>query len=83
MKLKLLNKKLRVWKEAGMNQSHYSRYTNVGNSKKGNGAQNEQGPSNRNFEQMQAYIMEAMETISGFAKQLSAPTGSGQTPSDK
>jgi hypothetical protein len=51
--------------------------------KNGPGAQQHQGPRAKNLEEMQAYLAEAMATISEFAKQLSGPTGSKQTHSDK
>ena len=51
--------------------------------KNGQGAQQHQGPRAKTLEEMQAYLAEAMATISGFAKQLNEPTVSKQTRLDK
>ena len=64
--------------------NHYTKNDENDLSKNANGAQDRQGPSQKmSPNEMQMYIKEALNTISAFATQLGAQTGSAPTPTDK
>ena len=73
--------------ETGRNEriiNHYTKNDENDLSKNANGAQDHQGPSQKmSPNEMQMYIKEALNTISAFATQLGAQTGSAPTPTDK
>ena len=73
--------------EMGRNEriiNHYTKNDENGQSKNVNGAQHQPGPSQKmSPNEMQTYIKEALNTISAFATQLGAQTGSAPTPTDK
>ena len=79
-----LNRKIEVLEQRRTEPEQGPSNAQAGSQQKNDqGAQQHQGPRARTLEEMQAYLADAMATISEFAKQLSGPTASTQTHSDK
>jgi hypothetical protein len=79
-----LHQKIEVLERRRTEPEHESNIGPAGSQPKNDqGAHHHQGPRARTLEEMQAYLADAMATISEFAKQLSGPTASTPTHSDK
>ena len=78
-----LHQKIEVLERRRIEPEHESSIVPAGSKQKNDQGAQHQGPGARTLEEMQAYLADAMATISEFAKQLSAPTASTPTHSDK